>query len=96
MHKPKGVIDTEQSYVRRAGATIVIALRKRRRSDELYEFRTPAGSATRVFRAVGNLHADSGRSVPSVSSTVYWCRNPGCGDIDTTVRPESDKGVYGR
>src|SRR4029453_16780289 len=30
-----------------------------------------------------SLHLLSGSSMPSVSTSAYWCRNPCCGDIDT-------------
>ena len=31
-----------------------------------------------------SLHRVSGRSKPSVSSSVTWCRKPGCGETETT------------
>src|SRR5437764_39947 len=37
------------------------------------------------------LHLVSGRSTPSVSSSDTWCRNPSCGETETTMRPSTSR-----
>src|SRR5437870_13307673 len=38
-----------------------------------------------------SLHLVSGRSVPSVSSSETWCKNPSCGETETTMRPSTSR-----
>ena len=60
------------------------------------EWRCQDQAGQHAWRADGcpvhhNLHLVSGRSKPSVSSAVTWCRKPGCGEIDTTARPSDSR-----
>ena len=38
-----------------------------------------------------SLHLVSGRSTPSVSSSDTWCKNPSCGETETTMRPSTSR-----
>ena len=44
-----------------------------------------------IFQPVIYRHFVSGLSIPSVSSSDTWWRNPSCGETETLLRPSNSK-----
>src|SRR5439155_3312855 len=57
----------------------------RRREQESHSGKQAMTPHTQSILSHCSLHLVSGRSTPSVSSSDTWCKNPSCGETETTM-----------